>query len=412
MGYFDKVTYRVVNSLGKTTGFIVKQDGREVYLSYYTVVNNIEYINNLTVDSNGVVRSKAGNLKCLSTSSVYKKLYDDLCKDNPLDRDIQHRLLEWKTDHTDDILLLLGVKYAGKRTELLKFAYSHYEQVIHLDLENDSVIKDFVNLVTNQGAVCGIQEYCRKHQLEEFNDSDKTIVILTDIQESPEIYNSIQSIKSQLHCDVALTVSYLGISNVNDCEVSPKDFYEIELNTLCFDEFIKATKKVKGIDASKLKEDYCNIGGYPEVVMEYLKTGNLDDCQVILKQLFNRIQATATYQFASFKHYELVNIVLYTVFIDNAKTDIEVKHTMYSLVNQILLRIPTYQGVSKQDVVSIISWLVKVKILNVGIRLNSLGVQFYFNDCGIESYIAHNTGIDRDIISNVLSENFALISNR
>ena len=53
-----RATHRVKDSTNKTVGFIINGN----YSNYYDAVKNISLIDNLTLASNGVLRSKTGEL--------------------------------------------------------------------------------------------------------------------------------------------------------------------------------------------------------------------------------------------------------------------------------------------------------------------------------------------------------------
>ncbi|MBD5480424.1 MAG: hypothetical protein HDR14_14255 [Lachnospiraceae bacterium] len=89
-----KATHRVKDSSNKTVGFIINGN----YTNYYDVVRNIKLIDNLALMSNGTVRSKVGELPVQSIKAVNEKRYNQLCKNNPLIRDVQSELGQWKKE--------------------------------------------------------------------------------------------------------------------------------------------------------------------------------------------------------------------------------------------------------------------------------------------------------------------------
>ena len=102
------------------------------YVKYYDALQNIDLIDNLAVTEDGVIRSTDKTLDKIDVSKVNKSRYDAMCKESPLLRDICVEFEEWRDKWSDYVLYLTGARQTGKTTELLKFAYKHYEQIIWL----------------------------------------------------------------------------------------------------------------------------------------------------------------------------------------------------------------------------------------------------------------------------------------
>lgn len=112
-----------------------------------------------------------------------------MCKESPLLRDICVEFEEWRDKWSDYVLYLTGARQTGKTTELLKFAYKHYEQIIYVNLAVENQLHDFEELVLSNSLRFGTVNYCRKERLEEFCNSKETILIIDEIQESSMVYN-------------------------------------------------------------------------------------------------------------------------------------------------------------------------------------------------------------------------------
>ena len=154
-----KAIYRVKNSENKTVGFIL--DNKK-YIPYYSVLYNISLIENLTSDSNGVIKSKKGTLPVSYIKDINFNKYKDLCRKNPLRRDVQSELEKWKQNWSNYVLYLTGARQTGKTTELTKFAYKNYEQVIYINLAEDDCLKNFEETVLTNSLFFGMINYCRK----------------------------------------------------------------------------------------------------------------------------------------------------------------------------------------------------------------------------------------------------------
>ena len=127
-----------------------------------------------------------------------------MCKESPLLRDICVEFEEWRDKWSDYVLYLTGARQTGKTTELLKFAYKHYEQIIYVNLAVENQLHDFQELVLSNSLRFGTVNYCRKERLEEFCNSKETILIIDEIQESSMVYNSIRALQGELNCHVAV----------------------------------------------------------------------------------------------------------------------------------------------------------------------------------------------------------------
>lgn len=122
----------------------------------------------------------------------------------------------------------------------MKFAYKNYEQVIYINLANEDSLNLFEETVLSNSLHFGMINYCRKARLEEFNNSDDSILIIDEIQESAKVYNSIRALQSDLNCHIAVTGSYLG-KTLNSKYFKPAgNMYEIEMLPLSFREFCRA----------------------------------------------------------------------------------------------------------------------------------------------------------------------------
>ena len=141
-----------------------------------------------------------------------------------------------------------------------------------------------------------VHELLKRHQ-PDFVDSPDTVVIIDEIQESAAIYNRVREFTRSLSSDFIITGSYLGRILDREFKYSAGDLESIEIHTLNFEEFLMAMNQYSlyeemdlfgGSNAavyeklSELYHVYTVIGGYPAVVLQYLETGCVDDCQNVL----------------------------------------------------------------------------------------------------------------------------------
>lgn len=421
-GVILRATHRVINSSNETAGFIVD----ERYVKYFNVKRNIELISNLRIDDDGNICVDK-ELKEVTVQSINKEIYQKECQKNPLVRDVQEELEEWRAKWSKYVLCLSGARQTGKTTELMKFAYKNYEQIIYLNLAEEESLKLFVELVIRNDHRFGLMKYCRKMGLEEYADTTDTILIVDEIQESSEIYNSIRSLQSNLNCHIVITGSYLGKILHPNYFKPAGNLYDIEMLPLSFREFCKAFKKEdellvidlfgrdeaeKYIELTELYKIYRKIGGYPAVVQSYITDRDFEVCYKVIQGIIDKFTDESASYFENDKSLAVFRNVYKAAFLCIAK---EKKGTSSKDIGDItdFVKIDTKEHVSRAEVNKAVSWLKYSKILggcdlyNQGNVLDLLNERrFYFMDCGIANYISTLTSAPNDMVEGVLSETF------
>lgn len=418
-----KASARVRNKAERTTGFIVDNS----YIKYYDALQNINLIDNLSVTKDGIIKSKNKALKEIAVDKINESIYKKRCKESPLIRDVQLEFEEWRNSWSEYVLYLTGARQIGKTTELLKFAYKYYEQVIYINLANERQQKQFEQLVLSNSLQFGMINYCRQERLEEFENTSSTILIIDEIQESSTVYNSIRALQGELNCHVAVTGSYLG-KTINSKYFKPAgNMKEIEMLPLSFSEFCRAFDKeellhsidIYGnadkewyIELTNLYKTYIQIGGYPAVVKEYLRSKDISRCYEVIETIVSRFTEESASYFKNDKCYIIFENVYKAALMSIAK---EKKGTASKDIQEItdFVKDDTKEHVSRAEVNDVISWLKYSKILggcdlyNQG-NVNDLLCErrFYFMDCGIASYVAETTPINNDSVNGIIAENF------
>ncbi len=418
-----KATVRVRNKEKRTTGFIV--DGN--YIKYYNALQNINLIDNLFVTKDGVIKSKNKALAEISVDKVNKSIYKNLCKEKSLIRDVQAEFEEWRSRRSDYVLYLTGARQIGKTTELLKFAYKHYEQIIYVNLADERQQKYFEKIVLSNSLLFGMINYCRQERLEEFENKSTTILIIDEIQESSTVYNSIRALQGELQCHVAVTGSYLGRILNSEFFKPAGNMKEIEMFSLSFSEFCRAFNKEKllntidiygnsdkeqYIELTNLYKVYIKIGGYPAVVKEYLQRKDINSCYEVIETIISRFTEESASYFKNTKCYIVFENVYKAALISITK---EKKGTASKDIQEItdFVKNDTKEHVSRAEINNVISWLKYSKILGGCDLYNQGNVndllserRFYFMDCGIASYVARTTSIDNNSVAGIIAENF------
>jgi len=417
-------SHRVEDKENVLTGFIV--EGK--YIGYYSVLSDIELIDNLGLDSNGKICPRGENLPSVAKREVNRYRYQALCRDNILERDIQAELAGWKARRRDYVLYVTGARQIGKTTEILKFAFKNYEQIIYVNLAAEKAARELEKAVDSGSLYLGMVKFCRAMGLEEYRDSEDTILIIDEIQESVLIYNNIRALQSGLKCDIAVTGSYLGKTLHSEYFKPAGNVWRLEMLPLSFAEFCHAfssrnlleTVDIRGGDSKgnynilyELYKVYVQIGGYPAVVAEYKESGSLTACMQILKRLIQTFTEESAAYFTDAKSRVIFENVYKEAFRMIAY---EKKGTSARDVEKItqFVRESTKEHVSRGEVGDAVSWL-KYSGMIGGCDLYNQGEvsdllherRFFFMDCGIANCIAQMSPVDNETVKGILAENFA-----
>lgn len=417
-----KATHRVRNKQGKTVGFII--DGQ--FYNTESMKNNIELVDNLTKLKNGTIKSKRGKLKEIQLKQYNLIVYRELLKENPFKREIEDDFIKWKNDESRKVLRVNGPRQVGKTTEILKFGYNNYEQVIYVNLQNNGKIF-LEEVISSQRIPLELTKYCRKFNLPEYIDDDSTLLIVDEIQLIPKVYNSIRLLKSQLKCDIVVTGSYLG-------RIFNSEFFHpagqidiISLRTLSFREFcslFKASKILDNLDLygkdspenyellNKLYNIYRQIGGYPDVVKKYIETKSVESALGVMSSLMEVFKEESMTYFKDVREVEIFNGVYRAVAqimcTDKKGTG---NHTLKDINTLVSNKNKTL--VSKEEVSKAVSWVHRCGIIGTCNLVNNGDIRdvlydrrIYFTDCGLANYVLQNSGYDKSNIDGVLTENF------
>jgi predicted AAA+ superfamily ATPase len=226
-----------------------------------------------------------------------------------INRSINEKLIDWIKSPFRRGVLLHGPRQAGKTLLLKAFGKDNFASTVYIDLANRAIRNKFEHYCSAKFAEhhypfpLGNGEFIVEALAEmgiELNDSPDTLLIIDEIQESPYAYGEIRYFVRCLKCKVAFTGSYLGdFLFKSDVRESAGDVFRLDLETVSYVEFLKSTsfyEEFKSIDifepqafhsqrGSELKSvlrnsyyDYCQMGGYPEVISSYLEGASMEKC--------------------------------------------------------------------------------------------------------------------------------------
>lgn len=341
-----------------------------------------------------------------------------------LERDIQKRLLEWKEKRHEVVLQIEGPRQVGKTHEVCKFAYQNYEQVIYVNLVRDE--HSFEDAMMDGAGF--MEGYCQRAGVGAFLDNANAILIIDEIQERASVYNAIRDLREWLSCDIVVSGSYLART------VNSKDFFlpagiaYIKVFPLSFREFARAMdleSTLMGLDlnSGSPQEDYQSlveayqvyrrIGGYPQVVTTYLKSGNVDDCMEVLGDLIQTFTAESSRFFANSTALSIFQEVYKAVLVQMADEKRGTGRSFLEFVTDFVKE-SVREPVSRNEVRTAASWLLYSGIIGYCDLYNNGDVKdvvsnrrAYFADCGIANFISDSVTVPKDAIEGLLTETFA-----
>lgn len=219
-----------------------------------------------------------------------------------LKRKIDAFLEEWKERSEHKPLIVKGARQIGKTVSIRQFATSHYKNIIEINFvfqpaykhifddgyEVDSIVKNISLLNPSLKFIPG-----------------ETIFFFDELQECPDCATSLKAFHLDGKYDVICSGSLMGIyyQKIESNSVGFKEDYE--MHSMDFEEFLWAKgyseetiedlyqHLINLTPLSKLQydvimavfRDYMVIGGMPEVVNNYIQSGNFSGSLPLQRQL-------------------------------------------------------------------------------------------------------------------------------
>lgn len=219
-----------------------------------------------------------------------------------LRRKIDQFLKQWKEDPEHKPLIVKGARQIGKTESILHFANENYSNVIYinfaLEKKYSSIVADGYDVETVIKNITLVNPSF--HFIEK-----ETLIIFDEIQEYPDVATTLKAFRQDGRFDVICSGSMLGINykRIHSNSVGNKTDYE--MYSMDFEEFLWAKgyqenqiqsiydHMVKNVPFSdtelsifkSLFLDYCVLGGMPDVVQRYIKTGTFSGSLEIQEQI-------------------------------------------------------------------------------------------------------------------------------
>lgn len=225
----------------------------------------------------GYVASKNKMTYNVKPDKICKKLHSRYC----IEREVRSIFEKWiANDNKQSTLYVYGTYKVGKSVEVLKFAYSHFTNIVYIPVNKDNIAVGFGsksklgNLTRQQ-----IMIYLHEHTIftESDIDNENTVIILDDANSS-EIHVRIACAINRLLKSRAIVVSNRKIDTLNNVSDTDKsEVTEVRIYPMTFREYLRCFyitdrifDKNSTSSISKLWDSYTIIGGYPSVVYEML----------------------------------------------------------------------------------------------------------------------------------------------
>ena len=217
-------------------------------------------------------------------------------------RKIDEFLADWKNNHSRKPLIVKGARQIGKTESILHFAHENYENVVYINFVLD---KKYTTIVNDGYDVETVVKNITLINPSTKFIPDKTLIVFDEIQEYPDIATSLKAFNLDKRYDVICSGSMLGINyrKIHSNSVGSKTDYE--MFSMDFEEFLWA----KGYEDTAINSilehmisltpfsetelsvykslflDYCVLGGMPDVIKVYIKTGTFSQSLEIQGQI-------------------------------------------------------------------------------------------------------------------------------
>lgn len=356
-----------------------------------------------------------------------------------LKRKIYKKLLSWK-EESDLTLEVTGARQVGKTYIIRKFAEENFTGVVYINMLEASG-QEFIDCIQTAkawkpGTERPVQPLHKALSLYEsaFRDTEETVVIIDEIQESPDVYNLIREFTRNFSCRFIVTGSYLGRTLNTEFKLSAGDLKSLRIETLDFEEFTEAfgmheaygEMELYGTahseEFNKLSELfslYTEIGGYPAVVAEYLETKSKEKSREKLEDVIHLFCTESTRYFED---------ILDTAVYDNIFCSVarilarEKKGLDRDNFNESLQKLVVHEydsNISKSVCNRAIMWLQSAGILDFAGKVSECKImdfkgrcRCYFTDLGLAYYFFRRIGVTSSDIQGMLHENFVFLELR
>ena len=357
-----------------------------------------------------------------------------------LKRKIYSQLLEWKNDTGHSTLEVTGARQVGKTYIINKFADENFRHKIYINLFEQSG-QQFMQCY-KQATAWEPGTKRPEHPLHdvfrlfdvEFEDTEDTVIIIDEIQESSEVYNRIREFTRQFQARFIVTGSYLGKIYDPEFRYSSGDVTSLPIYTLSFEEFLQAYNEELYNEYLMLspvmpQEDqihqqlteaydiYTHIGGYPKVVETYLETGDFQKAQGVLVKIIDTFTNESIRYFSDILDTRVFTQIFFSICRILNRESRGLKEDSISEELQKLVTRDYSSNISKATCNRAISWLYFSGIIGFCAKITEMDIlefkpasRCFFMDPGLANYYLALTGTDSRTLAGTLNENYVYIN--
>ena len=217
-------------------------------------------------------------------------------------RDAMETLIRWKSLERRKPMIVYGLRQTGKTWLVENFGKDCFNRTITINLEDRRFHNAFEN-ITEPDMILRVLSIMTAENMD-----DSTLIFFDEIQECP---NALASLKyfSEKRPDLFITAagSLLGTSVAQGRKFPVGKVDGMTLKPMNFREFLTALDKEELADAIKnydtetlvplnsvingLLKEYMLVGGMPEAVLTYIKTGDIFKVREIQNTLLGQYQS-------------------------------------------------------------------------------------------------------------------------
>ena len=354
-------------------------------------------------------------------------------------RQVYEQLIQWKNSHKHTTLEVNGARQVGKTYIINKFADEFFKHKIYINLFELSG-KQFMacyEKASRWEPGQGKRPESPLHDAfklydDEFEDTEDTIIIIDEIQESADIYNRIREFTRQFKCRFVVAGSYLGRVYDPEFRYSSGDVTKLRIYTLSFEEFLEAvdselyqryqnylkiTDETLHEDLKRQYDVYCKIGGYPAVVREYIETGSVQNARAELVRIIDTFLNESIRYFTDVLDTKVFTDIFLSIcrILNRDKKGLD-EDSISEELQKLVIR-DYSSNISKAVCNRAISWLQFSGVIGFCGKITEMdilnfkpGSRCYFMDLGLANYYLGRVGTPVEEINGTLNENFVYIN--
>ncbi len=221
-----------------------------------------------------------------------------------MDRFLMDNLVEWKNKKNRKPLILKGARQVGKTWLMKRFGEEYFQNMVYINFDKDAELQSLFDKDYDMKRILFELSVFSKERIA----PQKTLIILDEIQECPRAISAVKYFCEDAgEYAVIAAGSLLGVSMHSGISFPVGKVNIMQLYPLSFCEFLYATGEKRFADLirnadfdsmntfhDKLIEflkKYYYIGGMPEVVNEFVESGDVIDVREIQNNIIALYEA-------------------------------------------------------------------------------------------------------------------------